>query len=154
MITSRYITPEDLPLLSDSLSKDGYHADTPANFFTEDGTVCLVYQDEAGPICFVRGMPLESNGVAIIQLDIQYLDNKDFRRNLKAMLVGFPELERRAKENGFSGFFVVSNVPLLRNFCIKRLGFQEYGDEFLVKSLIDNRQTNSLEVDKQHEDVV
>ncbi len=154
MITSRYITPEDLPILSDSLAKDEYHVDTPVNFFTEDGTVCLIYQDEDGPICFVRGAPVESNGVAIIQLDIQYLDNKDFRRNLKAMLAGFPELERRAKENGFSGFFVVSNVPLLRNFCIKRLGFQEYGNEFLVKSLVDNSKPDSLDVDKRHEDMV
>lgn len=137
MITSRYITDDDYSLLASSLMLDEHHKDTPASFFYADGTVCSVYEDEKGPICFVRGKPIIEKGVGIIQLDIQYLNNDDGRRNLKAMLTGFPELENKAKDNGFSGFFFISTVPLLRNFCIKRLGFQDFGEGVLGKLFID-----------------
>jgi len=50
----------------------------------------------------------------------------------------------KAKENGFSGFFFISNVPLLRNFCIKRLGFQDYGDDFLGKLFIDKPKEDMI----------
>lgn len=137
MITSRYITEGDKKLLSTSLIKDEYHRETPVSFFYEDGTVCSVYEDEKGPILFVRGKPIIYHGIGIIQLDIQYVNNNDGKRNLRAMMTGFPILESRAKANGFYGFYFVSNAPLLRNFCIKRLGFQDYGEYALVKSLID-----------------
>ena len=137
MITSRYITQEDYSLLESSLMLDEFHRDTQAGFFYTEGTIASVYEDENGPILFVRGKPIIHEGIGIIQLDIQFLNNKDGKRNLKAMLTGFPLLEQKAKENGFSGFFFVSNVPLLRQFCVKRLGFVEFGEEFLVKSLLD-----------------
>jgi len=144
MITSRYITDDDYSLLAGSLLLDDFHKDTPASFFYAEGSVCSVYEDEHGPICFVRGMPIIENGVGIIQLDIQYINNQDGKRNLKAMLTGFPDLEQKAKENGFSGFFFISNVPLLRNFCIKRLGFQDYGDDFLGKLFIDKPKEDMI----------
>jgi hypothetical protein len=138
MIINRNITEDDRSLLELSLKYDEYHKDTPTSFFYEEGTVCSVYEDETGPICFVRGKPIVYETIKIIQIDIQYLDNKDARRNLKAMLDGFPPLAERALENGFSGFFFVSTAPLLRKFCIKRLGFEPWGDEFLVKVLQEN----------------
>jgi hypothetical protein len=137
MITNRFITKEDYPLLEGSLLLDEFHQGTTADFFFEEGTVCSVYQDENGPILFVRGKPILYDSIGIIQLDIQYLNNYDAKCNLKAMTEGFPELEKKAKENGFSGFFFISNVPLLRKFCIKRLGFQDFGGDFLVKPLLD-----------------
>ncbi len=135
MIT-RYITEEDREILESSLLLDEHHNTTPSSFFYEEGTVCSVYEDEDGPVCFVRGKPY-GDGPLILQLDIQYLNNNDARRNMKIMLEGFPLLEQRAKLNGFIGFFFLSNVPLLRKFCIKRLGFQEYGEEALVKVFVD-----------------
>lgn len=135
MVRNRYITDDDYSLLAGSLLLDEYHKDTPASFFYAEGTVCSVYEDEDGPICFVRGKPIVQDGVGIIQLDIQYISNNDGRRNLKAMLTGFPELERKAKENGFVGFFFVSSAPLLRKFCVKRLGFKEHDEQLLVKVL-------------------
>lgn len=135
MIISRHITEDDRILLSSSLILDEYHKNTPTDFFYEEGTMCNVYEDENGPICFVRGKPVVHDNVGILQLDIQYLDNKDARRNMKAMLEGFPPLAEKAKENGFAGFFFISSAPLLRKFCIKRLGFEPFGDEYLVKVL-------------------
>ena len=57
---------------------------------------------------------------------------------MKAMLSGFPIIESRAKDNGFAGFLFNSNVPLLRKFCIKRLGFKEITDVYLGKIIIDS----------------
>jgi hypothetical protein len=135
MITNRFIDESDYPVLLDSLSKDEFHQGTDLSFFLEDGTVCSVYEDEDGPILFVRGKSIIERNIGMIQLDIQYIDNSDGKRNMKAMLKGFPELAEKAKANGYTGFFFESNVPLLRRFCVKRLGFQEYGDTLLVKIL-------------------
>jgi len=137
MITNRFIETKDHPLLATSLEEDEFHQGTGLEFFLEEGTVCSVYEDENGPILFVRGKPIIHENIVMIQLDIQYLNNKDGKRNMRAMVEGFPELIEKAKENGFTGFFFVSNVPLLRKFCVKRLGFEEYGDELLVKLLLD-----------------
>lgn len=137
MVTNRFIEEKDYPLLQESLSKDSFHKDTSLEFFLEEDTVCSVYEDEDGPILFVRGKPLIFNNIGIIQLDIQYLNNLDGKRNMKAMLEGFPILAEKAKQNGFSGFYFESSVPLLRKFCIKRLGFEDFGDDVLVKFLID-----------------
>jgi hypothetical protein len=135
MITNRLITEDDKQLLSDVLTTDEYHQGTLPSFFYEPETMCLVYEDEKGPICFVRGKPIVHERIGMIQLDIQYLNNRDAKRNLKAMIIGFPELERRAKENGFAGFFFVSTAPLLKKFCVERLRFKEVNEELLVKLL-------------------
>lgn len=144
MITYRFIEERDYPLLIESLAEDEFHKGTGLEFFLEDGTVCSVYEDELGPILFVRGKPIIHNNIVMIQLDIQYLNNEDARRNMKAMTEGFPVLASQAKMNGFTGFFFESNVPLLRKFCIKRLGFQEYGD-LLVKLLLDEPPKDMVE---------
>ncbi len=135
MITSRLITEEDHSLLEEVLQEDIYHYDTTASFFYEEGTVCLVYQDEDGIVLFARGKPLDNGKVRAIQLDLQFMDNLNAKRNMRTMLIGFPELERKAIENGFSGFFFISDVPLLRKFCCKRLGFKEFDETILVKVL-------------------
>jgi hypothetical protein len=133
MITNRIITLEDYNLLANSLLLDEYHKDTYPGFFYAEGTMCSVYSDEKGIVCFVRGKPIYNGSIAFIQLDIQYLNNSDGKRNLRVMLEGFPELEKLAKLNGFSGFFFESTAPLLRKFCVKRLGFSLQEDDLLVK---------------------
>lgn len=136
MITYREITEDDYSFLASRIMLDEHHnKDTDAGFFYAEGTICTVYEDEAGPILFLRGKPIMYGNIGMIQLDIQYVDNSDGKRNMKAMLSGFPELEERAKENGWSGFFFTTKSPLLRKFCIKRLGFKEYENEseLLVK---------------------
>lgn len=135
MVTNRLITLDDYNLLANSLLLDEYHKDTFPGFFYAEGTVCLVYEDEAGPVLFVRGKPIVLENIAAIELDIQYLDNRDAKRNMRTMLEGFPPLEAKARENGFAGFFFVSEAPLLRKFCVKRLGFEEFSDNVLVKRL-------------------
>lgn len=130
----RFIREEDYPLLTESLSKDEFHQGTTLAFFLEEGTVCSVYEDEKGIVLFARGKPIIYNDIGIIQLDLQFLDNYDAKRNINIMSKGLQELETKAIRNGFNGFFFESKVPLLKKFCVKRLGFQEYGD-LLVKVL-------------------
>lgn len=123
MVTDRFIEPSDMETLAISLAKDEYHKETEAEFFTQVGCVSKVYEDELGPIMFVRG-------AKALRLDIQFVDNLDARRNMKAMLERFPDLVQKAKENGFSEIVFVTNSPLLKSFCERRLGFETLaGDE-------------------------
>lgn len=117
-VTDRWMTPDDLPLLAISLAKDEHHQGTDPDFFTQPGTVTKVYSDEDGPICFVRGSKA-------LRLDIQYLDNHDRKRNMKAMLGGFYQLAKQAKENGFSEITFQTDNAMLRRFCQKAFGFVE-----------------------------
>lgn len=122
MVTDRLYEDADYDLLDLSLSKDEHHTTTKPEFFTEPGTVCKVYEDEAGPILFVKGSP-------VLRLDIQFVDNAD-RRNMKAMLEGLPPLAQKARDNGFKEIVFNTSSPLLKAFCIKRFGFElTEGDE-------------------------
>lgn len=122
MITDRLLELQDLNLLQLSLADDIYHQGTTVDFFTAPGSVCKVYEDEDGPICFVRGSKA-------LRMDIQYMDNTDVRRNMKCMLQGFPPLVDKARENGFTEIIFNSDHDLLREFCVRRLGFVPSGDE-------------------------
>lgn len=123
MVTDRFIEPNDLEPLAIALAKDEYHKGTEVEFFTQFGCISKVYEDEIGPIMYVRG-------AKALRLDIQFTDNNDARRNMTAMLERFPDLVEKAKENGFAEIVFVTNSPLLKKFCEKRLGFETLaGDE-------------------------
>src|ERR1700679_1136998 len=94
MITDRLYEEDDYHLLGLSLSQDKYHTETTPEFFTEPGTMCKVYEDESGPVLFVKGSP-------VLRLDIQFVSNDDGRRNIKVMREGLPPLAQRARENGY-----------------------------------------------------
>jgi hypothetical protein len=137
MITNRSINLDDYTMLDQSISLDEYHKDTPAMFFYEPGTVCSVYSDDKGIVLFVRGQAIEVQSKKVIKLDIQFLANYAGKRNLKTMQAGFVELSAKANDNGFDAFVFESTQPLLRNFCKRRLGFEEVPDfpTWLVKPL-------------------
>lgn len=122
MVEDRLIEPGDITLLEVALAKDEDHKETEPAFFYQPGTVCKVYSDEFGPILFARGS-------AVLRLDLQYVDNKDVKRNMKAMLDGFDALAKKARENGFGEIIFNSNSPMMRRFCTKRFGFVESGNE-------------------------
>lgn len=122
MVTDRWLTAGDRSLLALSLAQDEHHAETPPEFFYTPGTIAKVYEDESGPICFVRG-------AKALRLDIQYVDNSDKKRNLTAMLE-FERLANEARTNGFTEVCFTTNSPLLRKFCERRFGFERVnGDE-------------------------
>jgi hypothetical protein len=150
MVTTRYISQDDYELLKASLAADIYHSETPPEFFYEEGTVCSIYSDEKGPVFFARGQPVvNESGDIYIKLDLQYLNNLDARRNMRTLLDGFKELEIKAAKNGFKGFITNVTVPALRKFDIRRLGFRELNEEFLIK---DIQELPTL--DKSNEDKV
>lgn len=126
MVTDRFIEAGDMPALALSLAKDEHHKGTEPEFFTQIGTVCKVYSDEQGPICFVRG-------TKALRLDIQYADNDDVKRNMKAMLEGFDKLAEKAKENGFTEVVFTTNSNVLKRFCEKYFGFEAVSGHELRK---------------------
>jgi len=116
MISDRMYEAEDYNLLELSLSQDEHHTTMKPEFFTEPGTMCKVYEDEQGPILFVRGTP-------VLRLDIQYTSNDDFERNKKAMIEGFPALAQKARENGFREIVFDTKSRALSIFCRRQFGF-------------------------------
>jgi len=122
MVTDRFLEHRDLALLEMSLARDEHHQGTPPEFFTQYGTVCKVFEDKQGPILFVRG-------AKVLRLDIQFVSNEDRRRNVRAMVTGFDDLAKKAKENGFTEIIFNSNNETLRKLCIRRFGFVEGQNE-------------------------
>lgn len=119
MVTDRLFDAQtDYNLLEVSLSKDEHHTTTRPEFFTEPGTVTKVYEDQQGPIMFVRGTPA-------LRLDIQYVDNDDFERNKAAMIEGFPAFVERARVNGWKELIFNTQSRALRIFCKRQFGFKE-----------------------------
>ena len=124
MVTNRLLEEKDEAILTDSLSKDSFHKNTTFDFFLEQGTISNVYELNDKPVLVVRACKS-------LRLDIQYLDNNDFRSNMKVMLEGFPELVEKARENGFKEIVFVTTNPVLKKFCTKYLGFTEVEGEEL-----------------------
>jgi hypothetical protein len=122
MVTDRFLESRDLLTLEKSLKNDVHHQGTPPEFFTQLGTITKVYEDEKGPILFVRG-------AKAIRIDIQFVDNTDHKRNAKAMIEGFDKLADKCKQQGFSEVIFNSNNQMLKKFCIKRFGFVESDGE-------------------------
>lgn len=122
MVTDRLYEAGDELLLTASIEADEHHKGTPASFFTEPGAVCKVYEDERGPICFVRGSKA-------LRLIVQFKDNNDIKRNLKAIVAGIPDIADKARQNGFTEIVFDTANPALASFCKKRFGFVEHEGE-------------------------
>jgi hypothetical protein len=121
-LTDRWLEPSDITTLELCLERDPHHVGTKVEFFFRPGTVCKTYEDEKSPILFVRA-------AKALRLDIQFVDNSDHRRNLKAMLYGFDALAKKAKDNGFTEIIFNSSNEPLRKLCMKRFGFFASGEE-------------------------
>ena len=122
MITERFMREADEPLIEESLAEDNFHKTTTVDFFKEKGTITKAYEDERGTILFAR--------ISLaLRIDIQFLNNEDHERNRIAMLEGFPKLLESAKASGYKEIIFQSDNPMLRRFCVRRLGFYESGGE-------------------------
>lgn len=116
MITDRSFSDGDLPLLTSSLEADEFHQSTNPEFFTQPGTVCNVYEDESGPVCFVRGSKA-------LRLDVHFVANGESERNATALLEGVSQLAQKARENGFLEIIVNTTSPELAAFAVEKFGF-------------------------------
>lgn len=116
MITDRFFESGDINLLELSLARDEQHIGTKPEFFIQPGTIAKVYEDEQGPILFLRG-------AKALRLDAQFVDNNDYKRNMRAMLVGFDSLAKKAAEHGFTEIVFTTNNQAFQKFCVKRCGF-------------------------------
>lgn len=122
-MTDRWLTLDDYTTLSFSLKRDQYHQETTPEFFYQPGSFCKVYEDDSGPIMFVRGLKS-------LRIDIQFINNNDFERNRRAMIENFPAFVNQCRSAGFGELVFNTTSPLLKRFCKKTLGFKEVpGDE-------------------------
>ena len=122
MIKDRSLTESDMPSLTASLANDAYHQYTAPEFFTAPGTVCNVYEDEAGPICYVRG-------TKALRLDLHFADNAKVERNLTALVEGVSRLVEKARENGFTEIIARTSSPFLAGIATQQFGFSESAGE-------------------------
>ncbi len=134
-LTDRWIEPKDISLLEMCLERDPHHAGTKVEFFYRPGTVTKVYEDDAGPILFLRGEGLDLPEGRILRVDVQYVDNFANERNRMAMLDGFPRLVEKAKLNGFNQILFFTNVRVVSVFCKRHLGFKEVSNGELRKHI-------------------
>jgi hypothetical protein len=125
MITTRWITDDDYELIAASLEKDEYHKEQVAGFFYEENTLTNAYEDEDGPIMFLRGSLNPLLGFDALCIDIQFMDNADLRRNMSALLFANEHFVAQCKANGFKEFVFSTNSQKLKRFCSKYLGFAE-----------------------------
>lgn len=133
MVTSRHIEEADIAVLVASLAQDVFHPGVKTEVFYEPGTLTNVYEDEAGPIMFVRGC-------RSLRIDMCFVNNGDNERNKAAMLAGFEKLAAGAKAAGFKDIVTSSNSPVLVAFGEKYFGFvrmqaQENGEVALRREL-------------------
>ena len=125
MITTRWIEPEDRALIAESLKTDEYHFGNDASFFYEPNTCCNVYEDEHGPIMFLRGFVDALVGERSVCIDIQFMSNLDARRNMEALLFANKYFVANCKEHGFEELVFSTKSSKLKRFCKKYLGFVE-----------------------------
>ena len=98
------------------------------SFFVQPGTLTKVYEDETGPVLYARASKA-------LRLDLGFLNNGDVKRNMRAMLAGFPDLVDRARANGFVEILFNTSQALLAKWCCRRLGFTEVSGTELRRAL-------------------
>jgi hypothetical protein len=135
-LTDRWIEPQDVHTLELCLERDPHHVGTRVEFFYRPGTVTKVYEDDEGPILFLRGEGLELPKTKLLRVDVQYVSNEATERNRMAMLDGFPSLVEKAKANGFTEILFYTNARALSIFCQRNFGFKEVAKGELRKKLI------------------
>ena len=116
MITHRPIEEKDFPTIEKEVREDACHKDwlRPA-FFVQPNTVSRVYEDELGPILFLR----MSN---CLRLHIQFCDVQK-ERTRRCLITQFAEVVQQAKANGFTSIIFDTESPTLKFFCHRYLGF-------------------------------
>ena len=110
MITERSFTEQDIPALTASLENDAFHRGTFPSFFTEGKTVCNVYEDEQGPILYLRG-------AKTLRLDVLF-SSDDEQRN-RSVLDAVENLLQRAAEQGFVETIVRTDSPVLTKLAVE-----------------------------------
>jgi hypothetical protein len=114
----------DLQSLELALAIDTFHPDTTPEFFVAPFTQCLVFEDNVGPVMFVRG-------TSALRVDLCFTDNADKEKNKVAILEGIEVLKKKAKANGFTELIGCSNSLELMTF-FKNQGFEFVAGEMRI----------------------
>jgi hypothetical protein len=133
MITDRLLYADDIPYLEVSLLKDEAHHETPVSFFTQEGAMTRVHEDEKGPIAFSRA-------VKSLRIDVHFCYNDDEKRNAAALIEGLNKLAPIAKSSGYSEIVFTTNVEKLAYFGRDVLGYEIVPDAFVLRKQLTEKE--------------
>ena len=134
MIVERDIKPEDYKALTEAIAADPAHKDwMKPEFFNEPQTKSLVFEDDNGPILFLRMS-------SALRIHIQFANCEDKDRIRKALIFAGASIVPNARRNGYKQIIYETFSKPLKWFCHRYLGFVSSSDE-QVLWLESNRQT-------------
>jgi len=122
MLKGRLIEESDRELLQKFINDDPIHSasGTTPDFFMENDCATIVYEDETGPIFFIKS-------TKALVIDIQFLEKASLR-TAKALKEGYPMFKQCAKQSGYKWLIFDSIAPKLVSFCKKLFGATEFPD--------------------------
>lgn len=119
-----FVMSNDMQALETALAVDTYHPGTTPEFFTAPNTTCFVFENDKGPVLFVRG-------TSALRVDLCFTDNEDIETNKEALLQGIEILKTRAKDNGYTELVGYSNSLKLMQF-FKNQDFEVVAGEMRI----------------------
>jgi hypothetical protein len=123
-LNSRPLTVYDVQALQDALDANEIHPGQKAEYYTNDKGYTEVYEDEFGPIGFLRYSKS-------LRLNTVWCDNGDRKRNGASIIQAISDAVEKAKSAGFTEIIFQTDTPALARFCTERLGFTESKGEFI-----------------------
>jgi len=121
MITERPLQEADLENLAKEISFEPEHNWMTTKFFQSPNSKALVYEDENGPIMYLRMS-------SCLRIHIQFC-RTDKDRIRKALIAGGASIIPKAKQNGYASVLYETANKSLAWFCRRYLGFRASPDE-------------------------
>jgi hypothetical protein len=125
MIKERFLAPADKEWLTAEIANDPLHSKngTTPDFFYEQDTRTVCFEDEDGPVFAVR----YSN---VLKADIQFCrKSASKRRIVNGFMESFPRVVANATAQGYRQILVNTEAPSLKRWCEKHLGFKHFRDD-------------------------
>lgn len=117
-------TKDDLPLIADWINDDIYHRGivSPDFFLTGNGYLSFCFSDGKGPVLFVRSDREDD----MLRLSIQFGPEDEVSRSriVKAILLFYPVLAGRSKQDGMKGVVFNTLNSSLADFAKSALSFE------------------------------
>ena len=107
----------DAMVLADWISKDPYHQDVRPEFFLTADSMNLCFEDNHGPVFFLKLFPVGGS----IRIYIQF--GVDPIRTARMLENGFPIVKECCRQAHANRMVFDSVSPKLVNFCVNRFGF-------------------------------
>lgn len=120
-MTIREIREEDKPAIEDWIEADDDHrGKMTAEFFFAPLALGLAFEDDDGPVFYVR---LDPEKTGAVRVHIQFGPAAGGLRTARMLTEGFFVVRERARMARARALIFDSITPRLREFCRRRFGF-------------------------------